>query len=539
MQSGELRLLYVAPERFNNERFLGELKRAKIGLFVVDEAHCISEWGHNFRPDYLKLAEASRSAGAERVLALTATATPSVVADIQRAFGIADMDVVLTGFYRPNLTMLTTPTTAPERMRLLVDRLRTRTPGPTIVYVTLQKTAEEVASRLQIEGFPAQAYHAGMDQPDRTRVQDDWMRSDRGIVVATIAFGMGIDKADVRYVYHFNLPKSLESYSQEIGRAGRDGLPSTVEMLACSSDLPTLENFVFGDTPEESSLCSLLDFIISQPLTFDISNYQASNDHDLRALVLRTVLTYLELDGALVRGTPFYAGYEFRPLTPLDSIVAAFPGSPGEFVLSIFGAAKKGRIWYSLNPDEAATSLGQERKRVVRALEVMSERSMIELRSSDVRDRYTRVATADDRDRLLDELMRRFRHREAQEIARLRMVPELVQADSCQINRLVGYFGEDRSEPCGHCSFCLTGIAQVLRPFVPPQLLSEAVSQDQIRALILQHPKELGTARKRAKFLCGLTSPALAKTKLSRHALFGVAETYPFEEVMAYCAYAV
>src|SRR2546427_11877926 len=217
LRAGSLKLLYVAPERFNNERFLAQLARARISLFAVDEAHCISEWGHNFRPDYLKLAERARELAAERVLALTATATPAVVADIRAGFGIDERDSVVTGFYRPNLTLLTTPVHARERDQALIDRLRERAAGSTIVYVTLQRTAERVAAPLAPAGLPARAYHAGMNADDRVEVQEWWTHSDASIVVATIAFGMGIDKADVRYVYHLNLPKGLESYSQEIG----------------------------------------------------------------------------------------------------------------------------------------------------------------------------------------------------------------------------------------------------------------------------------------------------------------------------------
>ncbi len=263
LRDGRLRLLYVAPERFNNERFLAQLEATKIALFAVDEAHCISEWGHNFRPDYLKLAVRARELGAERVLALTATATPAVVADIREGFGIEEADAVVTGFYRPNLTLLTTPTPADARDQLLIDRLREREPGSTIVYVTLQRTALRVASLLAAAGLPARAYHAGMSAEERVAVQDWWTGSDRNVVVATIAFGMGIDKADVRYVYHFNLPKGLESYSQEIGRAGRDGAPSTCELLACPDDVPTLENFAFGDTPTREALTSLCDEVFA------------------------------------------------------------------------------------------------------------------------------------------------------------------------------------------------------------------------------------------------------------------------------------
>ena len=168
------------PNASTTSGFWRLLGRTKIALFAVDEAHCISEWGHNFRPDYLKLAETARSLKVERVLALTATATPSVVADICAAFQIPDSGGIVTGFYRPNLNLCLTPVRAEERDALLVKRLRARKAGPTIVYVTLQKTAERVAAFLTAQGFPAEAYHAGMDDVLRAEVQDRWMASDRG-----------------------------------------------------------------------------------------------------------------------------------------------------------------------------------------------------------------------------------------------------------------------------------------------------------------------------------------------------------------------
>src|SRR3954468_2790749 len=170
LRSGGLKLLYVSPERFNNERFLSQLAGTRIALFAVDEAHCISEWGHNFRPDYLKLAERARELAAERVLALTATATPAVVADIRAGFGIEEGDAVVTGFYRPNLTLLTTPGGAGERDGRLVERLRERPPGSTIVYVTLQRTSERIAELLAAAGLPTRAYHAGMAAEERVAV---------------------------------------------------------------------------------------------------------------------------------------------------------------------------------------------------------------------------------------------------------------------------------------------------------------------------------------------------------------------------------
>ena len=288
LRAGRLKLLYVAPERLSNERFIHKLHGLKIALLVIDEAHCISEWGHNFRPDYLKIARLSRQLRIERVLGLTATATPGVAADICREFDIGADAFVHTGFYRPNLELRITACGESERTGLLLDRLRRRPCGATVVYVTLQRTAEIAAAALAAAGLSARAYHAGLANEERAAVQDWFMASPDAVVVATIAFGMGIDKANIRYVYHFNLPKSLENYSQEIGRAGRDGEPAVCEMLACGADVTVLENFTYGDTPDAGAVGSLVDAVLAHDGEFDVYNYDHYTRHDMRPLLVTT-----------------------------------------------------------------------------------------------------------------------------------------------------------------------------------------------------------------------------------------------------------
>ena len=529
LRDGTLKILYVAPERLANERFLATLSRLTISLLAVDEAHCISEWGHNFRPDYLKLAPLAKRLKVGRVLGLTATATPPVAKQIAAAFDVAEEDVVRTGFYRPNLALMVTPVRADERTRLLVQHVRKRPRGPTIVYVTLQRTAEQVAAYLNTAGIDAVAYHAGMDPDERHRVQDAFMASNEQVVVATIAFGMGIDKSNIRYVYHFNLPKSLENYAQEIGRAGRDGQPSTCEMLACADDRVTLENFTFGDTPTPEAIAGILTDVLSQGERFDVSTSELSNAHDTRPLVVETLLTYLQLDGYLASTGPFYSEYKFQSKRPLGEVFAQFDARRADFLRRVFEHARKAKTWSSLDVHAAARSLGEPRERLVAAINYLEEQGELVLQVAGVRHGYRVLRAPDDVAALTKVMTDRFADRESRDIERLGEVLAFASHDGCKTARLLAYFGEPMPHDCGHCGWC-----RGHRPGpVPPP--SHRAPGDEERQLVNEIRAEghaaLASPRQLARFLCGIPSPSASRAKLTRHDHYGALDAVPFREV--------
>ncbi len=251
LRKGAIRLLYVAPERLRNQRFLSILSSCTVSLLAIDEAHCLSQWGHDFRPDYLRIAEALKVLPRPTVAAFTATATPEVRDDILRHLGMRDPDVTVAGFERPNLAFrVSNVSSDTEKVDRIMELLRQHATG--IIYCATRKSTEYVSHALQQAGIKAGFYHGGLTPTERDQVQNAFISGGLPVVVATNAFGMGIDRSDIRLVVHYEMPGSVEAYYQEAGRAGRDGAPASCEMLFSYADKRVQDFFIEGGNPEEA-----------------------------------------------------------------------------------------------------------------------------------------------------------------------------------------------------------------------------------------------------------------------------------------------
>src|SRR5256714_5275828 len=252
LHRGHYRMLYVAPERLMLDAFLERALNWNIAQFAIDEAHCISEWGHDFRPEYRELKKLRKHLPDVPIMALTATATERVRADVIKQLELRDARFYVASFNRPNLTYRVVPKTAPYEQLLAFIRSRPNDSG--IIYCASRKSTESVARNLNEDDVSAKPYHAGLTNAERTKHQDAFLRDDVRVITATIAFGMGINKPNVRFVVHYDLPKNLESYYQETGRAGRDGLPSECVLLFSPGDVAKQRHFIDEKTDKEANI---------------------------------------------------------------------------------------------------------------------------------------------------------------------------------------------------------------------------------------------------------------------------------------------
>ncbi|SFW69799.1 ATP-dependent DNA helicase RecQ [Pseudomonas sp. NFACC04-2] len=535
-RSGELKILMISVERLKNERFRNFLQQVPISLLVVDEAHCISEWGHNFRPDYLKLPDYQHQFNIPQVLLLTATATPKVIADMQAKFAIAAADVVTTGFYRPNLNLLVEPVPGAHKRARLVQWLGERAGQPSIVYVTLQRTAEQIAEHLGWNGIEAEAYHAGLPHEQREAIQRRFMGGQSNCIVATIAFGMGIDKSDIRNVVHFDLPKSIENYSQEIGRAGRDGQPSDCLVLANRDSLNVLENFVYGDTPELAGIRCVLDELkaAAPDGQWEFLLGPLADQSNIRQLPLKTLLVQLELRRLIASRYAYFAEYRFKFLTEPHELLERFEGERRDFVAAIIQTSSRARSWATVDFDGMHRQYQAERNRVVKALDYFQEKGWIELESKQMTEVYSALEADLDVHALSAELHAYFTRHEHGEIARIHAMLELFATDRCLGHRLAQYFGDDSApHPCGHCSVCHGHIARLPEPPALPALVDknfEALCGEFIHKHE-QHSGSVPSAERLTRFLCGISVPLFTRLKARQIPGYAALEAYPYAEV--------
>jgi ATP-dependent DNA helicase RecQ len=521
----------ISVERFKNERFRYHLEKMNISLLVIDEAHCISEWGHNFRPEYLKLPDYQKEFGIKQVLLLTATATEQVAGDMSLKLNVPRNNITITGSYRENLFLQISPVPEYKKSKFLIQRINESPKEPTIVYVTLQKTAENVSNFLYTNGINSHHYHAGMKNDERDLIQNKFMNGNLDCVVATIAFGMGIDKKNIRRVIHYDLPKSIESYSQEIGRSGRDGKNSFCEILANRDSINILENFIYGDTPEKISIYNLLSILKNNngPV-WEVKPISLSNELNIRILPLKTLLVYLDIEGIVKPKYTFFSEYSFKYTTTPSEIISNFEGERKGFVKAIIDYSSTKKTWTYVDIQEIQNEYGTDRKRIITALEYFDEKGWIELQSKQATEVYNIESQSFNIESIAEKMYNLFMLKEDQGIQRIYDMLSFFESDSCISRKLAGYYGENlEKENCGHCSFCKTGKV-IMEKSVEFEPLSNfdfrELTDDFIRAM-----GEYFSVFNLTRFLCGINAPVFSKLRIKKLSSFGIFERYPFVDV--------
>jgi len=548
VRSGKIKILMVSVERFKNERFRQFINAVPISMLVVDEAHCISEWGHNFRPDYLKLPTYCQELNIPLVLLLTATATKKVKNDMAAKFAIAEEHIVQTGFYRPNLDLTVLPVNEREKTQILLQQIKHQqqffsSQGSVsgIVYVTLQHSAEKVAAYLQAAGINAAAYHAGFDSDKRQQIQNDFMQGRIHVVVATIAFGMGIDKSDIRFVIHYDLPKSIENYSQEIGRAGRDGQASKCLTLANLDGLNTVENFVYGDTPELSAIEFLLENIRheSKPSQREVNTTEwelqivgLSNASNVRQLPLKTLLVQLEIQEVIKPMYAYFAEFKYKFVQQKESILAMFEGERQEFLQAVFQTSQFKKIWGAPDFEAMFKTYKSERGRVITALEYLAEKQLIELESKKMTEVFQVNQQALNNPVLGRSLHDYFVDKEEKEIKRIASLVRFFELDKCLSSNLARYFDDQQApEQCGHCSVCR---GQVAKLFYSEQ--AEWPTDEYLQQCLAGLSQQLADKADmsidiQCRFLAGISVPVFARNKVRQLPGFACCEQLRYSAI--------
>jgi len=467
VKSGFYKIVYIAPERFYNQSFVAELKNIKVSLFAIDEAHCISQWGHDFRPSYMRLRDAIRMVGSPVVVALTATATPEVRDDIVKQLDLKDSDLVITGFARPNLQFAVMPASNGQKIESILNLLTSNSElGSGIIYVGTRAKADEIVEVLIDNDIKAVVYHAGMDTESRNWVQEKFMSGEAQVVVATNAFGLGINKKDIRFVIHHDLPGTIEAYYQEAGRAGRDGQASFCLLFYHQQDRYLREFFIKGDNPDPNIIIEIYDFLLRRAgleidtntsILITYAEIAQNLSDSVPEMAIGTALKILEKEGYLSRPNEKNSN-SFLKAKKDWSEVAASIGKRAKSQTEI--VEKLGEKYHQdllkgweFNPEEVAIVLKVKKDSLLRAIKKLAEKDLVEYKPPFRGTEIKIIKVVEPEDLNLD--FKALKEKSARAYEKLNEMENYVYHLGCRQSYILNYFGDSTAKSCGQCDSCL------------------------------------------------------------------------------------